>query len=107
LTGAIFQGHHLPVFSKKKEVVMIDEQVPQAKIQHRPFSPPESQAQEINAFTLRQKHPLIEKCLKQLVEKGLFGRPYVQEFMYDLKRRNCRPSTIRSNFTTLMVLGMI
>ena len=38
---------------------MIDEQVPQAKIQHRPFSPPESQAQEINAFTLRQKHPLI------------------------------------------------
>jgi site-specific recombinase XerD len=103
LTGAIFQGHHLPVFSKKKEVVMIDEQVPQAKIQHRPFSPPESQAQEINAFTLRQKHPLIEKCLKQLVEKGLFGRPYVQEFMYDLKRRNCRPSTIRSNFTTLMV----
>jgi integrase/recombinase XerD len=82
---------------------MIDEQVPQAKIQHRPFSPPESQAQEINAFTLRQKHPLIEKCLKQLVEKGLFARPHVQEYLYDLKRRNCRPSTIRSNFTTLMV----
>ena len=51
----------------------------------------------------RSQAYLIEKCVKQLVKKGLFGRPYVQDFLYEQKRRNCRPSTIRSNFTTLMV----
>ena len=38
-----------------------------------------------------------------MVEKELLGEPYVQDYLHDQKRRNCRPSTIRSNFATLMV----
>ena len=83
---------------------MTIEHVPQGNIQHRrPCSPPESPYRETDALAPRPKNPLIEKCLKQLINKGLFGRPYVKDYLYDLKRRNCRPSTIRSNFTTLMV----
>jgi integrase/recombinase XerD len=83
---------------------MINEHVPQAKIQHHwPVSPPASTDQEIDALTLRQENPLIEKYLQKLVKKGLFGRPYVKDYLSDQKRRNCRPSTIRHNFTTLMV----
>jgi site-specific recombinase XerD len=69
----------------------------------RPFSPSESPHPETDALTPRLKNPLIAKCLKQLVKKGLFGRPFVKDYLYDLKRRNCRPNTIRSNFTTLML----
>jgi integrase/recombinase XerC/integrase/recombinase XerD len=83
---------------------MTVEHVPQGKTQHRqPFNPPESPDQETDALTSRLKNPLIEKCLMQLVKKGLFGRPYVQDYLYDLKRRNCRPNTIRSNFMTLLL----
>lgn len=82
---------------------MTVEYVPQAKTHHRPpYNPPESPDQETDALTPR-KNPLIEKWLGQLAEKGLFGRPYVQDYLYDQKRRNCRPSTIRSSFSTLMV----
>ena len=71
---------------------------------HRqPFNPPESPPQDTDELNPRLKNPLIEKYLKQLVKKGLFGRPYVKDYLYDQKRRNCRPSTIRSNFTTLLV----
>jgi site-specific recombinase XerD len=38
-----------------------------------------------------------------LVKKGLFGRPYVKDYLYGLNLRNCRPNTIRSYCTTLMV----
>ena len=31
------------------------------------------------------------------------GQPYVQEYLYDQKRRNCRPNTLRSHFTTWMI----
>src|SRR3974377_2402505 len=83
---------------------MTVEHVPQKKSQHRRlFSASESPDLETDAVTPRLKNPLIEKCLKQLVKKGLSGRPYVQDFLCEQKRRNCRPSTIRSNFTTLMV----
>ncbi len=83
---------------------MTIEQVPQEKSRHcRPCSAPESPHRETDAVTPRLKNPLIEKCLKQLVKKGLFGRPYVQDYLYGLKRRNCRPNTIRSYCTTLMV----
>lgn len=82
---------------------MAIEQVTQAKFKdHQPFNPPENPDQETDALTPR-KNPLIEKWLGQLAEKGLFGGPYVQDYLYDLKRRNCRPNTIRSYFTTLMV----
>jgi site-specific recombinase XerD len=38
-----------------------------------------------------------------LVKKGLFGGSHVQEYSYDLKRRNCRPNTLRANFATWMI----
>ncbi len=83
---------------------MAIEHVPQEKSQHcRPFGASESPYRETDAVTPRLKNPLIEKCLKQLVKKGLFGRPYVKDYLYDLKRRNCRPNTILSYFTMLMV----
>ncbi|MBU4231435.1 MAG: site-specific integrase, partial [Proteobacteria bacterium] len=68
----------------------------------QPFNPPESPDQETDALTPR-KNPLIEKWLGQLAEKGLFGRPYVKDYLYGLKRRNCRPSTIRSYGSTLLL----
>jgi len=73
----------------------------QGKSQRRPFIRFESR--ETDVLTPRPKNPLIERCLKQLVKRGLFGRPYVKDFLYDLKRRNCRPNTLRSYFTTLTV----
>jgi len=83
---------------------MTVEHVVQAKIHHgRPINPPESPDQEPGALTPRLKNPLIEKCLKQLVKKGLFGRPFVKDYLYGLKRRNCRPNTIRSYGSTLLL----
>jgi integrase/recombinase XerD len=80
---------------------MTVEYSPQGKTQPRPFITSESR--ETDVPIPRPKNPLIEKCLKQLVKRGLFGRPYVKDFLYDLKRRNCRPNTLRSYFTTLTV----
>jgi integrase/recombinase XerD len=67
------------------------------------FNPPERSPQRLDALNPRPKDPLIEKCLKQLVKKGLFGRPYVKDYLYDLKRRLCRPNTLRSYVNTLTV----
>jgi integrase/recombinase XerD len=79
---------------------MAIEQVPQEKSQDRqPFNPsagPPHVRDELNPNL--QNYP-IKKCLKHLVKSG----SYVQDYLYDQKRRNCRPSTIRSNFTTLML----
>ncbi len=83
---------------------MAIEQVSQEEFRDRqPFSPPESQPQVMEGLNPSLQNYLIEKCLKQLVKKGLFGRPHVQGYLHNLKRRNCRPSTMRSNFTTLVV----
>ena len=82
---------------------MAIEQVPQEKFKdHQPSNPPENPDQETDALTAR-KNPIIEKWLWRLAEKGLFGRPYVQDYLYDQKRRNCRPNTIRNNFMTLLL----
>jgi integrase/recombinase XerD len=75
-------------------------QVPQEKIPDRqPFHPPKGPP----PVTDSSQNYLIEKCLQQLVKKELFGRPYIQDFLCDQKRRNCRPSTLRSYFTTLAI----
>ncbi len=59
---------------------MTVEHVPQAKSQHRRlFSPPESPDQETDALATRPKNLLIEKGLKQLVNRGLFAPPHAQE----------------------------
>lgn len=81
---------------------MTVEHVPQGKTHHRrPFFTSESR--ETEGPTPKLKNPLIEKCLKQLVNKGVYGRPYVKDYLYDLKRRNCRPNTILGYFEMLMV----
>jgi integrase/recombinase XerD len=83
---------------------MAIEQVSQEEFRdHQPSSPPESQPQLMEGLNPSLQNYLMEKCLKQLVKKGLLGRPYVQGYWHDLKRHNCRSSTMRSNFTTLVV----
>lgn len=75
---------------------MAMEQVPQEEFHyHQLFTPPESPAPD--------ELSLIEKCLKQLAEKALSGGPFIQDYLHDQKRRNCRPNTIRSNFMTLVI----
>lgn len=82
---------------------MTVEHVPREESQHRrPHIASASPDRETDAVTPRLKDPLIEKCLKQLVKKGLFGRPYVKDYLYGLKRRHCRPNTMRSYGATLM-----
>jgi hypothetical protein len=50
LTEDRIQGHHLPVFSEEKEVVMAIEQVLQEKFpDYQSFNPPESPDQETDA----------------------------------------------------------
>ena len=77
---------------------MAMEKVPQEEFPyHQLFAPPESPAPGTDQLNL------IERFLKQLAEKGLSGGSYVQDYLHDQKRRNCRPNTIRSNFMTLMI----
>jgi len=64
---------------------------------HLLFKPTESPPPETPELNL------IEKYLKQLAAKKLFGEPYVREYMQDQKRRNCRPATMRGNFATLVI----
>ena len=70
---------------------MANAQVPQEKIPDRqPFNPAQGPPPVTDALNPAPQAYLIEKCVKQLVKKGLFGRPYVQDFLYEQKRRNCR-----------------
>ena len=77
-------------------------QVPQEESSYRqPCRPPESPPPVAGCLRLRDCQ--LEKWLKQLGEKGLFGGPYIKEYLDDRKRRNCRPNTLRGYFTTLTV----
>jgi site-specific recombinase XerD len=79
-------------------------QVPEEKSQdHQLFNPPESPPQGTDELNLDLPSRQVEKCLKQLADKELLGEVYVKDYLYDQKRRNCRPSSIRSNFTTFVV----
>lgn len=83
---------------------MTIEQVFQEKSPERqPFKPPESPSPGTDRLNPSLQNYQVDKCLKQLAEKELSGGPYVKDYLHDQKRRNCRPSTIRSNFTTLVV----
>ena len=83
---------------------MAIEQVPQEKSQDRQlFNPPESPPHVTDELNPNPQNYQIEKCLKQLGQQELLGGPYVKDYMYGLKRRNCRPNTLRSYFTTLIV----
>jgi len=77
-------------------------QVPQEKSQDRLlFRPPENQPSVAGNYRLQDCY--IEKWLKQWDEKGLFGGPYLKEYLDDRQRRNCRPATLRGYFNTLTV----
>jgi integrase/recombinase XerD len=77
---------------------MATEQVPQEEFHyHQLFKAPESPPPETDEL-----NP-IDKYLRQLAAKELSGEPYVRDYLQDQKRRNCRLSTMRSNFTTLVV----
>jgi hypothetical protein len=55
---------------------MAIDKVPQEKIPDRqPFNPPKSAPQVTDALNPGPQASLIEKCVKQLVKKGLSGRP--------------------------------
>jgi integrase/recombinase XerD len=76
--------------------------VPQEESSDRqPFLPSESPPPVAGSSRLRDCQ--LEKWLKQLGEKELFGGPYIKEYLDDRKRRNCRPNTLRGYFTTLTV----
>jgi len=84
---------------------MAIEHVPQEKFKDRqPFNPPESPDQETDALT-PGKNPLIEKWLGQLAEKGLFGRPYVQDYLYDLSQRSNPVKSCRSRSSPILFSG--
>jgi integrase/recombinase XerD len=55
------------------------------------------------ASELLLKQILIEIALEKIAAHGLCGRQHVQEYLMDLYRRNCRPSTIRSRFATIFL----
>jgi integrase/recombinase XerD len=44
---------------------------------------------------------IIDKALQRLTDQGLCGQAYVKQYLGDLQRRNCRPSTIRNNFQSI------
>jgi integrase/recombinase XerD len=62
----------------------------------QPLDLPKHLPQEKPTLGSGSKQPVIEKYIRQL---GQFGQPHVQEYLYDLKRRNCRPNTLRSYAT--------
>ena len=62
----------------------------------QPLNLSKNPPQEKDPLGPGSKQPVIEKYLQQL---GRFGQPHVQEYLYDLKRRNCRPNTLRSYVT--------
>lgn len=83
---------------------MAIEQVSQEKFPDRqPCQPPESPPHVTDGLNASLKNLLIEKCLKQLGQKELLGESYVKNYLHDQKRRNCRTTTIRNNFMTLVI----
>jgi hypothetical protein len=95
LTGDRLQGHHLPIFSEEKEVEMIIEHTTVGEVEAgKSIALPKNPPQEKATPGPGSKQPVIEKYLQQL---GRFGQPHMQEYLYDLKRRSCRPNTLRSN----------
>lgn len=78
------------------------ESVGQGKYQYQfRISPKSSQALDIQ--TSKPKNPQIQKCIKRLSAKKLFGHPHVKRYLYDQYRRGCRPNTIRSNFGSIIL----
>jgi len=76
--------------------------VPQAKfLNQQPFNSPDNLSEGADGLNPSLKNCLIEKYLTQLAKNDLLGEPYVKDYLNDQNRRNCRPNTIRCNFSTL------
>jgi len=48
-----------------------------------------------------KKKPHVEHLLKRYADSGLSGASYLRAYLYDQQRRNCRPNSIRSNYTAI------
>jgi site-specific recombinase XerD len=46
---------------------------------------------------------LIQRCQEKIAEKGLFGESYILEYLNDQRRRCCRPSTIETSYTKILL----
>lgn len=52
--------------------------------------------------------PEIDRVLQRLFTKGLCGEAHVTQYLLYLHRRNCRPTTIRSNGSAIILfLGFL
>jgi len=60
-----------------------------------------TQASDIQ--TSKPKNPQINKCIKRLTKRKLFGHPHVKQYLLNQYRRGCRPNTIRSNFESIIL----
>ena len=52
---------------------------------------------------LRSTKAGIDQILAKLSHKGLFAKEHVKAYLYDLHRRNCRSSTIRTNSCSIIL----
>jgi len=77
---------------------MATEQVPEEEFPYQQLFKP-----SVSPLPAADEFNLIEKYLKQLAAKELLGEPHVRDYLQDQKRRNCRPNTMRSNLSTLVV----
>jgi site-specific recombinase XerD len=46
---------------------------------------------------------IIDQILTKLSDKGLIAQAYMQSYLHDMYRRNCRPNTIRANSCGIML----
>jgi integrase/recombinase XerD len=51
----------------------------------------------------RVANPEIDRILQRLSDKGLCGKAHVTEYLRSLHRKNCRPNTIRSNGSAIIL----
>ena len=69
------------------------------------YSPPQPNVDPGNRTEDAPKfnNPEIIRILKSISDRCLCGYDYVNQYLRDLYRRNCRPNTIRGNGTTIIL----
>jgi site-specific recombinase XerD len=63
------------------------------------FPPQDTEA----SCQLRAKKANIDHILTKLSDKGLSGKEHVKAYLHDMYRRNCRPNTIRTNSSSIIL----
>ena len=85
------------------------EHVSAGKSLGHPFEPPPKAnqipllPQRIARSTYRVSHHHIERTLQKLSARGLCGKEEVQGYLRSKLRHNCKPNTIRSNSSTILL----